>query len=291
MVHPLRKRARGYPAGRVARLASAALLCGLSASAAQAQQSPQPLPTCPSLDASGTPVVMIPGGSTFIRVFLDPHRATLEVPFELPAFCMHAVPVTQEKWNLAALERPAESRVTDDVLTRDGEPRPGHEQQPVTAISQQDAAAYCAALGGRLPTETEWEFAAAGGSAALRNAWTSADLVDTEGNPEANFTGENDGFEGLSPVTSFPVGHFGLYDMIGNAAEWTSSPEVFDMRDWARLTNPVHRSSQRMVFKGGSFEDDPTSDRRWEPRGRDAARADERLQDVGFRCVFEPSSR
>lgn len=272
-------------------MAIAALFCGLCVSGAHAQQSPPPILTCPAVDAHGTPVVTVPGGSTSIRVFLDPHRATLEVPFELPAFCMHAVPVTNALWEMSPGERPAASPFADGALVQDDEPRPGPNEQPVTSISQQDAATWCAALGGRLPTETEWEFAAAGSSAALRNAWTSADLVDTEGRPEANFAGQDDGFEGLSPVTAFAAGHFGLYDMLGNAAEWTSTPEIFDVRDWARLTNPVHWSNQRMVFKGGSFEDDPSSSRRWEPRGRDAAHADERLHDVGFRCVFEPSSR
>lgn len=82
-------------------------------------------------------------------------------------------------------------------------------------LSWEDAVAFCAYMGGRLPTEQEWEYAAAGGSAKQTYPGTNdLDAVDDFVRHRTN-----------SMAESFPVGRkqpnlFGLYDMGGNVAEW-----------------------------------------------------------------------
>ena len=82
--------------------------------------------------------------------------------------------------------------------------------------------------GKALPTEAEWEYAARGGLDGAAFAW--GDEHFPNGKPMANtwqgeFPWQNlkaDGFEGTSPVGSFPPNGYGLYDMTGNVWEWTS---------------------------------------------------------------------
>jgi formylglycine-generating enzyme required for sulfatase activity len=104
--------------------------------------------------------------------------------------------------------------------------RPLH---PVVHVAYEDAAAYCAWAGKRLPTEAEFERAARGGLDRKKYDW--GDELRPGGKPQANtwqghFPNENskeDGYVGTAPVASYPANPFGLYDLAGNVWEWTST--------------------------------------------------------------------
>ena len=80
-------------------------------------------------------------------------------------------------------------------------------------VSWSDANNYAKWLGKRLPTESEWEYAARGGLVGNRYTW--GDLIDQD---QANCRGKSwkDQWHRASPVGSFPAHGFGLYDMSEN---------------------------------------------------------------------------
>ncbi|MBI4699893.1 MAG: formylglycine-generating enzyme family protein [Deltaproteobacteria bacterium] len=92
----------------------------------------------------------------------------------------------------------------------------GNESYPVNCITWYEAFAFCAWDGGRLPTEAEWEHAAAGGSENRLYPWGQS----AAGSGQANYSGEgNSPFEA---VGSFPAGkgRWGQHDLGGSIWEW-----------------------------------------------------------------------
>ena len=184
----------------------------------------------------------------------------------------------------------------------------GRERHPVVHVAHADVEAYLGWAGKTLPTEAEWEFAARGGLEGAMYAWGSE--FTRRGRHLANtWQGEfphqnlrNDGYEGTSPVGSFPPNGYGLYDMIGNVWEWTDGLVPAARRCGGCLLHrgprrarwtlsrastracPAFRSRAR-VMKGGSHLCAPNYCQRYRPAARMAQPIDTSTCHVGFRGI------
>lgn len=184
---------------------------------------------------------------------------------------------------------------------------------PVVHIAYEDAEAYAAWAHKRLPTEAEWEYAARGGLDQMAYTWGNDELVDGARMAkyfEGAFPYRNeasDGFDGTAPVGSYPANGYDLYDMAGNAWEWTSDWYVDNHRVDKKQhpccvpqdpRGPSREASfdphqpqftiPRKVIKGGSHLCANEYCRRYRPAARRGQMIDTGMSHVGFRCAADP---
>jgi formylglycine-generating enzyme required for sulfatase activity len=171
-----------------------------------------------------------------------------------------------------------------------GDARYDRPDFPVTHVRWDDAVDYCRWVGGRLPTEAEWELAAKG-PAGFDFPW--GDLYNkhlaNHGALADDPTDGSDGFVGLAPVGSYPDGvtGSGLVDMAGNAAEWVH--DFYDRDEegygYARAKQVDPRglafSPFGHVIRGGSYRDAAFMLRTSARRASTFA-----TREIGFRCVY-----
>ena len=151
-------------------------------------------------------------------------------------------------------------------------------REPVVQVSFNDARAYAAWAKRRLPSETEWEYAANAGAASIyvwgdERAPDGVEMANTwQGSFPINNT-QADGYAKRSPVGCFPGNAFGLYDMIGNVWEWTDTVAGQTELETA------------YTIKGGSFLCAPNFCRRYRAAARQAQEAGLPTSHIGFRTV------
>ncbi len=141
------------------------------------------------------------------------HRVSIRQPFALGAY-----EVTTAEWRACVAEDACARLPADQPLSE-------RSMYPVAGVSWDDATDYAAWLTlttgyrYRLPAEAEWEYAA--------RAWTeTAQFWSESGETACEFAnlgmprGCGDGHERAAPIGSYRANPFGLYDMLGNVAEW-----------------------------------------------------------------------
>jgi formylglycine-generating enzyme len=165
------------------------------------------------------------------------------------------------------------------------------DAQPVVDVSCDDARAFAAWLSAsdagrtyRLPSETEWERAARGGTttafwwgSSSAEASRHANLADASAARVHSCewaVAEDDGFAATAPVASYDTNPFGLYDMLGNVFEWC------DPGSGATAAAPrvASASVSLCVARGGSWNECPTG-----------CRAAHRLQTPGTAGAKSPT--
>ncbi len=159
-------------------------------------------------------------------------------------------------------------------------------EAPVTHVSGEDAEAYCAWAGLRLPTEPEWEAAARGGLGDAPYAW--GERFMPEGRLMAHvWTGAFPwyfarGTPRPAPIGLYPANGYGLLDMIGNVWELTAS--AFE-RASACGCRPA-AAGALVAAKGGSFLCAGEYCLRYRPAARIGIRPGDTSSNVGFRCAL-----
>jgi len=163
--------------------------------------------------------------------------------------------------------------------------------QPMVGLSWEAATAFCRAVGGRLPTEAEWE-AAARGAEGRRYPWGDEAPSCSKAHHR--------GCEYLEGATAFlgratPVGVHsagatpeGIQDMAGNVAEWVQ--DGYDAAAYSDLErdNPVGPDSARLkVTRGGSYDRKSHELRGARREGRVPNRG---YAEVGVRCAWDSAS-
>lgn len=187
----------------------------------------------------------------------------------------------------------------------------GRDRHPVVHVAWDDVAAYARWADKEIPTEAEWEYAGRGGLDGAEFGW--GDELTPNGKHLANFWQgefpwqnlELDGYARTAPVGSFPPNGFGLFDMIGNAWEWTADFYKAGFSTAApccggALRNPLNSDQPgsvdpedpaaipRRVLKGGSFACAENYCRRYRPAARMHHPVDTGTNHISFRCVVRP---
>jgi len=146
---------------------------------------------------------------------------------------------------------------------------------PIVNVSWDDAQDYCKWVGGSLPTEAEWEFAARAGKSGEIYPWGNT-IQPSNGNYMSKKA------TALAAVKSFSPNQWGLFDMAGNVMEWVM--DTYNAKAYLKgpATNPVETvpGAKEHVVRGGSLYGGP-EDLRISAR----AVADKPNNQTGFRCV------
>jgi formylglycine-generating enzyme required for sulfatase activity len=216
--------------------------------------------------ASGVEFLLAPPGE-FFRGSLPNEGEADERPARMVrvarAFYLSATPVTQVDYARVVGKNPSRNK--------------GDDRLPVEQVSYQDAVAFCARVGARLPTEAEWEYACRAGSDAQRYGPSD----------EVGWYRDNAG-GGTKPVGLKAANAFGFHDMLGDVYEWCADwydAEEYRKRADGDVAGAGPERGERRVIRGGAWNFPETNMRaaargRWRPERAEAF--------IGFRIARDP---
>ncbi len=190
---------------------------------------------------------------------------------------------------------------------------PGYDTYPVVGVNWKQATAFCIwrsnllndylkkehqpmAMDYRLPTEAEWEYASRGGLEGAIYPWGGYYTRNNRGCLVANLKVmrgryTDDGAVTTSAVSSYAPNEYGLFDMAGNVAEWTSSAYDESSYLYTHDLNPDYKYNalpddpivmKRKVVRGGSWKDVAYY---LQCGTRNYEYQDSAASFIGFRCV------
>jgi Uncharacterized conserved protein len=202
---------------------------------------PQPL---------STEMVFIEGGD-FSRGSRDGQRDELPVHnITLPGFLLDIHPVTNEHFVrfLEFIGGEQDEHYNELIRLKDSRIQrrsgrliiePGYAKHPVVGVTWYGASSYASWIGKRLPSEAEWEVAAAGGKLGMR--YPTGEDVDKS---KANFFSSD-----TTPVMSYPANILGLYDMAGNIYEWCQDWYSYDFYENSALEPDSPQGPPQGVYR------------------------------------------
>jgi len=224
----------------------------------------------------------------------DPQTLDEEVPQHtvyLDAYWIDQTEVTNARYALCVADNGTCTRPgsTASLSRSDYYENPLYAGFPVIHVNWNQAAAYCAWAGRRLPSEAEWEKAARGpegrifpwGQALDGSLANYCDINCTNGWKDTNF---DDGYVDTAPAGDYPAGAsvYGVLDMAGNVYEWVA--DWYGPYSRTMQENPVGPASGlEHIIRGGSWGDDSA-------HIRAATRSHINIPDyatdfIGFRCA------
>lgn len=273
-----------FIAPALAALALSAVLAACGASGGGGASAAAPFADCTDCPE----MVVVPAGAFTMgspadepyRGAENPHRVSIAAPFAISKY-----EITFAQWDACVADGGCGGYKPDDLGW-------GRDKHPVINVSWNDAKAYAAWLSKktgkqyRLPSESEWEYAARAGTATpfafgatITTAQANYDGTSSYGDGPA---GENR--ERTVAVGSFPANAFGLHDMHGNVWEWIEdcwSDEY--TADTPANGAPLQRPDcMGRVMRGGSWEDHPSDVR---SAARVGSSQDDQFWSDGIRIV------
>lgn len=172
-----------------------------------------------------------------------------------------------------------------------------NEWRPVNCVNWYEAFAFCAWDGGFLPSEAEWNYAAAGGSESREYPWSvppeSRDVDCRRASYRCSYLPCGDGQIGcaigdLLEVGSTPLGdgRWGHAELAGNVREWTADGYANPYPSLPSLDGAVAQPHTSRAVRGGSFSGGDAS--YLLASTRDSADPASRMPSLGIRCARSP---